>query len=201
MRFQEVDAELLARCRDGNLHAFDALFDLVAPELYRLVYAILHNHEDTEEVVQDCLLRCYRKLPHLRSPQSFGFWLTRIAVNCARTRLRTRSSKWKRDQRALFELDPGIEELPVARSGPPENAMAHELGQRIQQAIAALPPRQRTAFVLFELHGLTVREVARTMRCTTGAVKFHLCSARRRLQLLLEPYVRTSPEVGRDEMR
>lgn len=182
MRFELVSPTLLERARGGDIAAFEELCAQVGPGLYGLVFSILRNHDDTDEVLQECLVRLHRHLPGLHDTTKFSGWLVRMAVNQCNT-LRARSG------RDVLQLDDAIDPTPsqlMAAARQPESprqaACAQETAERVNDAIAALPARQRSAIAMFEINGFSIREIAGAMNCSEGAVKFHIHEARKRLR-------------------
>jgi RNA polymerase sigma-70 factor (ECF subfamily) len=78
-------------------------------------------------------------------------------------------------------------------SNPRKTLMRKEVLREINEAISQLPDRQRSAIVLFEGEGLSIREVAQVMECSEGAVKFNIHQARKKLRASLRQYVRQRP--------
>lgn len=189
MRFIGVPKELLLRCQQGDEGAFEALYQTIQADLYGLLWAILRNHDDVTETMQECLIRIFRHLKGLREQEHFPAWLTRLAVNQARTHLKHRRS----NPVSFFQFDAGDEHTEEAAgatiaaegTNPVANAIAREQRRELERAIGKLTPRQRAAIVLYEIEDMSLAEVANALGCSVGAVKFHLFSARRRLRVLL----------------
>jgi RNA polymerase sigma-70 factor, ECF subfamily len=197
MRFAGVGRELLDRCRSGDMDAFDELCRAVQQELYAVIYSMLRNHDDADEALQECLVRLYRHLPQLNDLDRFPWWLMRIAVN------QCNSARARAAVRALYPLNEEVEiqnEELVWQSGrvdSPRRALERkEMQTDIDAAIRELPPRQRSAVVLFEVEGRTIKEIADLLECSDGAVKFNLHEARKKLRELLKAYMTPVPAEG-----
>jgi len=67
--------------------------------------------------------------------------------------------------------------------------MAAELQERIQAAIATLPPQQRTALVLFSIEQMPQKDVAEVMKCSVEAVKWHVFQARKKMKEQLTEFL------------
>ena len=194
MRFEGVSHSLLQRCRRGDVDAFEEFCGHVQRDLYGLVWSMLRNHDDADEVMQECLLRMFRHLPKLNDLSKCPWWAMRIAVN------QCNSFRAQAASKALYPLDDSVDP-------PPERVMWHtglgdsprrsverrEMRDDINAAIRQLPPRQRDAIVLFEVEDLSIREISALLGCSEGAVKFHIHEARKRLRGLLEHYLRPGP--------
>jgi RNA polymerase sigma-70 factor (ECF subfamily) len=138
-----------------------------------------------EDITHDCFLSLLRK-PHLFDPSraSLRTYLCAAARNLACKHLRRR------------DLEAGIRPESKPQTGPFEHALSAELADGVQQAVAALPPLQREAIILFEYEELSLSDIAFAAQTDVGTIKSRLHRARERLRRLLAPWVECqSPEV------
>lgn len=194
MALQDVPTELVERCQRGDRTAFEDLVALIGPDLYKMIFAHVRNHDDTDEVLQECLIRIYRHLGSLRDVKKFPGWVSRMTVN------QCHSHQLKRSRTAMQSTDDRyeVQDREVMWQNPHDGNPRTELMRKevmtdINRAIAELPPRQRSAIVLFEVQGHSIREVAAAMECSEGAVKFNIHQARKKLKASLRQYVRKRP--------
>jgi len=154
---------LIARCLAGEQTAYAALYDAVAPGLYRLSYSILLNQEDAEDVVQEAMVYAFRNLRHYDvSRGTFRTWLYTITVSRCRN---ARRRRWLPTTALANLLKVGLEPAaPVDHT--PEAAVAR-MGVReaLEKALATLSPRLREAIALRYGQGLTYREMADILDC------------------------------------
>ncbi len=163
---QEALESLINRClandQDGQ-QAFAALYDKVAPGLYRLAYSILLHRQDAEDVVQEAMVYAFRNLyRYERSRGAFRTWLYTITVSRCRN---ARRRKWLPTIGLGKLLHVGVEPAaPVDHT--PEAALAR-LGVReaLEGALAGLSPRLREAVALRYGQGSTYREMADILDC------------------------------------
>lgn len=196
MRFDSIDPNLLKRCVAGDAAAFDALCVAIQQDLYGLLFAILRDHDDADDALQECFVRLFRHLSQLDAHEKFPGWMTRMAVNQCKTLLA------RKRNRSFAEFDDQVEvpndsvvaaaETPAS---PRRSLESKELGTRIHEAIGALPQRQRAAIVLYEIEKHPVAEIASLLGCSQGAVKFNLHEARKKLRTLLHEFMPTDHEV------
>jgi RNA polymerase sigma-70 factor, ECF subfamily len=180
-----TDAVLVARCLAGDKAAFGLLISRCRPQLRRLLWTMLGDTFEVDDLLQESFLQAYLGLGQLRQPERFGAWVYGIALNLARMRLRSRPSS-----PASLEVLPGgvvigdaISEQPPL----PEAAVEQlEVAKRLRQAIAALPDAERQAVRRVLLEGLSHRETAAALGTTVGAVKDRLHRGRQRLRAALE---------------
>jgi RNA polymerase sigma-70 factor (ECF subfamily) len=182
----DVPAELVDRCKQGDPGAFDELFTLIHEDLYRWAYSMVRNEDDAMDVAQDCFLRIFRHLGRLQDSRKFAQWCSRLLVNQANT-FRVRRRKHQTEE-LEDGFDVGEESLPLqgrAAPSPRTAASQREVLEQVNAAIRELPPRQRTAVLLFDVKQMTIREVAEQLGCSEGAVKFNIHQGRRKLRVLL----------------
>jgi RNA polymerase sigma-70 factor (ECF subfamily) len=178
------DGSLVARTLLGDASGFEELVRRYSDMLYRTAYRYTGDRDDSEDVVGETFCRAYERLREARGVSHIGPWLRTIATNLCLDGYR------KRRYRSGRLEDLGRVSSGVSTELDPEGAsLDEELRGRLGKALSQLSPRQRVAFMLFEVHGLDVREVAREMGCSDGTVKAQLHRARRRLRDLLGDYL------------
>lgn len=192
MALADTPLDLIESARKGDQTAIETLMRQSSPDLYRIIYSQLRDHDETDEVLQETLLRAFRYIHKLKDLDRFAPWLIRIAVNQVHT------FRMKKGRTRLYELAEGMEpeESAVVLNGsgsvnPREEVTRQELRQHIVSAMKKLPNRQQTAIMLFELEGLSIKEIASAMECSEGAVKFNIHEARKKLQKMLRPLLRS----------
>lgn len=187
MRFEDIPQSLVRRAREGQREAMEELCKLIQPGAYAVLLSLLRNTDDASDALQDSMLRVLRFLPGLRDAHTLPGWLMRLLTNQA-IESRRRSSAPVVDLTSLDESAASVAVAPMSSQplSPRHAAETSEMSIKINQAVAALSARQRTALVLFEMENLTVREVAVLMEITDGAVKFHLHEARKNMRASLE---------------
>lgn len=179
----QSEDQLIERGLNGDARALDALFARNTRALYQTALRVLGNPEDAEEALQEGLLSAYRNLPRFERRSQFSTWLTRIVINAALMRRRSKRA------RPAVSLDEVIVEgeLPLAErfadDGPnPEQLYAGaELGDRMNKKLAEISPLLRTAFWLREIEGLTAEEAAHVLGVSRNTLKARLWRARQEL--------------------
>jgi RNA polymerase sigma-70 factor, ECF subfamily len=180
---EQSEDQLIERGLNGDTRALDALFARNTRAMYQTALRVLGNPEDAEEAVQEGLLSAYRNLPRFERRSQFSTWLTRIVINAALMRRRSKRA------RPAVSLDEVVAEgeLPLAErfadDGPnPEQLYAGtELGDRMNKKLAEISPLLRTAFWLREIEGLTAEEAAHVLGVSRNTLKARLWRARQEL--------------------
>ncbi len=190
MALSDVPPALVARCRNGNRGAFDELFTMIHDDLLRWAYSMVRNEDDALEIMQECFMRIFRHLQRLEDPKKFPQWVSRLLVNQTNTfRVKKRRNQTEELEEG-FDVDEGAMPLQgTAGVNPRKAAERNEILGKVNEAIRHLPPRQRTAVMLFDVKGLSIRDIAEHLGCSEGAVKFNIFQGRRKLRNLLETYV------------
>src|SRR5579863_164305 len=180
---EPTEEQLIERGLNGDTRALDTLFARNTRALYQTAFRVLGNPEDAEEALQEGLLSAYRNLPRFERRSQFSTWLTRIVINAALMRRRSKRA------RPAVSLDDCVSEgeLPLAErfadDGPnPEQLYAGtELGARMNKKLAEISPLLRTAFWLREIEGLTAEEAAHVLGVSRNTLKARLWRARQEL--------------------
>ena len=175
------EAELLVRASAGDRAAFDELVRHRFGEIYRLLHRLVGNHEDAEDLAQDCFVKAYRSLRFYRGEGTFAAWLARIAVHLARDHHRHRGRQLRTIALELAEVE------PAAR--PTEELTQRELVGLVGDAVEDLPSNLRAALVLRVLEGRDYEDVARATGMKRGTVRTQVMKARKRLMASLRPWL------------
>src|SRR4051812_42658959 len=90
---KDTDLALVARCRAGDLGAFEELYRVHAGRLYSLAFRMLGNPADAEDMLQEIFLSAHRKLESFRGDAALGTWLYRLAMNQILDYVRSRAAR------------------------------------------------------------------------------------------------------------
>lgn len=179
-RDRELDDVTLARARTGDQAAQTALVERYQRPVFALLWRMIGPHREmVEDLTQETFLRVLRALP--------GFtyegrarpitWILSIATRLALDHLR--NTRRRRDP----TVAPGSVPLPLPR--PDQDVDRRALAVALVQAVDALGPQFRAAFLLREVHGLAYDEIAQSLSIDIGTVKSRLARARALLQAAL----------------
>jgi RNA polymerase sigma-70 factor (ECF subfamily) len=159
------DEELMAAYRDGDAGAFEALYARHRGALYRFVQRNVRERALAEELFQDVWMRVIEARERYAPEARFTTWLYTIAHNRV-------VDHWRRKGLAVVALD---EDPPAPAAHNPASVVeARQALSRFAQALDALPPAQREAFLLREEAGLSVAEIARATGSDEEAAKSRL---------------------------
>lgn len=181
----EREGALVEAARRGDRGAFAELVRRSRERAYAMIYGLVRNRQDAEDLLQETFLLAYRALWRFRGESGFATWVHRIAVNAALNHLKRRG---RERNRAAFDenMAPAGPAQGSARS-PEEASERAELEARVGEAVDGLPPLFKAAFVLVVERGLSHAEAARILGCSENTVAWRMHKARKLLRAGLRP--------------
>ncbi len=196
----ESERELIVKANAGDAQARTKIVEDHQRNVYNLGLRLTGNKEEAECVLQETFLKVFEKLGEFRRDSKLGTWIHRIATNAALMRLRSRKGKhFVPLEEDAQDDDNGANFSHIAKSldrNPLELTLDDELKGRLEDAIAALPPNLRTAFVLKDLEGLSIAQIAEELEKSVTAVKADLHRARLKLRRWLADMVEGGSHGG-----
>lgn len=163
------DTDLILALKEGNLNAFNQVFDRYAKRLYRFSMGYLKSAENAEEIVQEVFLKIWNNREELIVQKSFDSYLFTIAKNGILNTIR----KSKSEQAYLN----------YAKLYPRKNVLLDqeldfkELEKAYLEAIAQLSPRRKEIFLLSREQSLSNAEIAKKMNISVKTVENQMTSA------------------------
>ena len=184
------ERELIERCRRGEDGAFQRLVDEYKDLVFAVIARTVQDRNRAEDLAQEVFLRVYRGLPYFRGEARLSTWLYRIVVNvCTQERGRPASVPSPGGPGGTVSLDD--ERTGYASPAAVDrHASDLELSDRLEKAIARLPPNQRLLIAAHYLKGVQYEELAEALRLPLGTVKTQLYRAKQQLRRLLETELR-----------
>lgn len=181
------DHEAVRAVLAGDKNAYEELVVRHSQSLFRVAFRITGNEADADDVVQEALIRGYRKLDTFESKSNFGTWIYRIAVRCAVDRIHSR--KGYGDQTIAETADPESYEVQIAdeAAGPDRLLLSGEIGAMQERAVNCLSKTERVAFVLRHLEDRTTEEIAAVLGIQPNAAKQAVFRAVQKLRQRLAP--------------
>jgi RNA polymerase sigma-70 factor, ECF subfamily len=163
-----ADAELVRACRAGDMESWRSLYDRYAPLIYRFAAALGVPAEEREDAAQDIFIAVFRSLRHFRGEAQLSTWIYRIA---ARHAIRLgRRRRMRETMRAMM-----LKEKPQPEVDPADRSVRLATLDRL---LAKLAPKKRTVLVLFEVEGLSAKEISDVVGCPENTVWSRLHHAR-----------------------
>ena len=154
----------------------------------RIAFHYLRDAAEADEAAQDAFVKAFSHLASFREELPFEVWFTRILINgCLdRIKARTRRERWIVSMPETAGTDRDLaERTPGHGPSPEDQLLAKERRERLAKALARLPERQRSVFMLSHYEGCTSREVSGITGLNESTVRVHLFRAIRKLRGLL----------------
>ena len=157
--------------------------------LYTVAHGILRSHADAEDAVQNAYVLALKRFDQFEGRSSFHTWLSKIVVNEALTRLRSRARLSETDVVSTCANGDGV--VVVSTHGDPEaHAAAAESRALVSSILGKLPEKYRSVLVLREMHSLTNSETALRLGVSCECVKARLHRAKALFRERLERHLR-----------
>ncbi|KPJ72422.1 MAG: hypothetical protein AMK72_10125 [Planctomycetes bacterium SM23_25] len=177
----------------GSELSFQELVERNHGRVIGLIYRFISDSSDAEDLAQEVFLRIYRARKTYKPTAKFSTWMFRITANVSLNALRSRANR--RDDVSIDQMSDfgdGPRAMPDPDSSLPDVRLhQRELQEKVQEAIRALPEKQQVAVILNKYEGMSYADIARTIGCTTMAVKSLLARARDNLKDRLLLYIQT----------
>ena len=183
-----TDEELVERCKrelPGNTQSYELLVQRHTHLVYRLVFRMVCNREEAEDITQEVFVKAYKNLHTFKQQASFSTWLYRIATNSAFDGL----VKLKRQRNTIVLITtccgsdaeessviPRLQLSPIV--GPEERVIQAELGECMRQVLKTLTPEQARLLVMRDYDDLSYDEIANVLGVSVSAVKMRIHRAR-----------------------
>jgi RNA polymerase sigma-70 factor, ECF subfamily len=183
------ELSLVERARAGNEQAFEALIQLYRKKAYISIYRITRHREDTEDALQDAILKVYTHLSGFQGRSQFGTWFIAIAIREALLCLRRRRTQQSR----IFRRNEETKELlfinlPDERRDAEEEIQQLELAHAIRRATRRLPQPLRVVFRKRFVDEISTKETAEELKLSAVAVKSRIFRAKRYMRRELGKY-------------
>jgi RNA polymerase sigma-70 factor (ECF subfamily) len=168
---------LVEQARAGDREALGELFLLHAPAVRRLLTSVVGPTNELDDLAQEVFLQVHRSLRGFRGESRFGTWLHRVTVHTAISHLRRRRA-W------VLPLEPeALDGLAVERGADAcDRAAGREMVRRLYRILDGLTHRRRVAWILFEVEGRPIAEVAAILGVPSAVAKSRIWFARREIR-------------------
>lgn len=173
---QDIPQELVIQAQRGNQMAFERIYRITVPSVYRTVAHIASRvpHE-VDDIVQKVFIEVHRSLPSFERRSRFSTWLYRVSVNTALKHVRS----WRKWLPATgLDLDSFSD---GSSSNPEKELQARRVISKANKALASMAVKKRTVFVLHEIEGLATDEIASVLEVPVATVNSRLFHARKEI--------------------
>ena len=163
--------ELLTRLKNGDMLAFDRVYELYSHKLFSFVFKILKNESEAEDIVQEVFVKIWESRNKLEDCKLLNSYIFTIAYNNSIDLIRKRINNTKylehlRNSSVIYTTPNSISELEFS-----------ELNTQTEKLIANLPERQKQVYQLHREEGLTYSEIAEKLGISKNTVENHMVKA------------------------
>jgi RNA polymerase sigma-70 factor (ECF subfamily) len=190
----DPDAALMLRVKQGDRGAFEELVEKYKQPVMNLVYRTLPDAAEAEDLAQHVFLQVFKSAYRYEVSAKFTTWLFTIARNLCLNEIRRRS---RHPAQSLDETFADSDDQPVRQAedlktaSPPDSLLHSELEEKIEEALAQLPEKQRTAILMCRGDEFSYEDIARVLDCSVSATKSLIHRGRETLKQKLKPYLKT----------
>jgi RNA polymerase sigma-70 factor (ECF subfamily) len=169
--FDPLRALALA-ARDGETLAFTRLYERTRDQAWHVLFRVVGNSPDLEDLLQESYLQLMRALKSYRGESRVSTFLHRVCVNVGLMHLRRR-------RRRPEDVTDEVPETPSAEANDPERAaQVQQAAQLVQRALLTMSAEKADVFVYHDLLGLKPEEIAELVECPVNTVRSRLNRAR-----------------------
>lgn len=195
--------EIVEMAKTGDTDAFCRLVEEYKEKALSIAFSFCRNHEDAKDVSQEAFIKAFKTIKYFRADSRFFTWFYRILINMCKDHLRYKKrNKMGRFFQAARASNKATEDWDIFevissdKPGPKQQLLNKELGEQLNEAIGSLPPAQKAIFMLKNIHGLKISEIAEITKCAQGTVKAHLFKATINLKEILKEYLNVEISGG-----
>jgi RNA polymerase sigma-70 factor (ECF subfamily) len=171
--------------------SFEAVVAVHHPEIHRYLVRMTRRQAEAEDLSQETFLRAYRAYPTLPEDANVRAWLFAIATNLFRNHIRSERRRW------TVHAAVRVTGNEAGGDGPEGETLFNEARSLIEEVVAGLPFKQRTAFVLRKVHDLDYEVIARSLDCSAESARAHVFQALKKIRHSLNGHELPVTEVSR----
>ena len=179
--------ELVLSAKNGNKKAFDKLYKLTSNDVWFTCVSLLKDEENAKDIMQETYITAFLKLNTLKDEEKFCGWLTAIATN---------KSKNKLKGKVEYQID---DEVLIAKTETDELMLPEEYINKAEKRKVLLQIIEDTlsfnqyqVVLMFYFNELSIAEIAQTLEISEGTVKSRLNSSRAKMKTAIEDYEKKS---------
>lgn len=190
---------LLDGLKNGEDAAYEALLTRFQQPVYNLVYRLMADPADANDVVQEVFLKVFRNISSFRGNSSLKTWIYRIAVNEAYNQRRW-FSRHRRKEIGLEVEEEGVKPLQDVLSDPGRSpydlAAGRETRALVEEALTHVNPSFRAAVILRDMEDMNYEEIAEVLQISIGTVKSRILRGREAVRKSLAGRLEPGPDLS-----
>jgi RNA polymerase sigma-70 factor (ECF subfamily) len=181
-----VESETIKKAQSGDDKAFNEIIKAYRKRILGVVYRMIGNGDDVEDVGQEVFIRLYFALGQLREPKVFEPWLYRLAKNTCYDYLRKKRRHNEVRMGDLSEGQADVVEKILAGKKSLDDDQKEEAKELVNILFSRVDEEDRILLSLKEIQGLSLKELSDVYKINTNALKVRLFRARKRMLRVYE---------------
>ena len=181
-----VESETIKKAQSGDDKAFNEIIKAYRKRILGVVYRMIGNGDDVEDVGQEVFIRLYFALGQLREPKVFEPWLYRLAKNTCYDYLRKKRRHNEVRMGDLSEGQADVVEKILAGKKSLDDDQKEEAKELVNILFSRVDEEDRILLSLKEIQGLSLKELSDAYKINTNALKVRLFRARKRMLRVYE---------------
>ena len=179
--------ELVSSAKSGNKKSFDKLYELTSNDVWFTCVSLLKDEDNAKDIMQETYITAFLKLDTLKDEEKFCGWLTAIATNKCKNKLKGKVEYQIDDEVLITEAE--TDELML----PEEYITKAEKRKVLLQIMEdTLSFNQYQVVLMFYFNELSIAEIAQALEISEGTVKSRLNSSRAKMKTAIEDYEKKS---------
>ena len=176
------ESTIIKRILSGEKELFEILLRRNNQKLYRVIRGYLNDDADIEDIMQNTHLKAYEKLYQFKHNASYSTWLIRIGINEALVRLKSKSKLYHLNTPQQLHHNSILEQPDTSQLNPETRIIRQENKQVLESAIDQLDHKYKTVYILKEVEGMRIKEIASCLNISAANTKVRLHRAKRKLK-------------------
>jgi len=168
--------EIIRRVKSGDKRAFSELVDRYRNQVAALAYKMVGDYDEAADIMQNVFVKTSQNIWRYDESKRFYTWLYRITVNASIDYMR------KHRRHRHEPLENVFETAENHRDNPEDNFRTRQLREHIEAATERLNGKQKSAFVLRDIEGCHIDDVANIMEMPEATVRWYLHRARQKIR-------------------
>ena len=185
-----TDEELIYRFQEGNNNAYNEIVRRYKDRLINFVYRYVGNYDDSEDIVQDTLVKVYVSKHLYKEVAKFSTWIYTIAINLAKTKLIKKQKYKVFSISTVYEDEEKDFDIKDEAYLPDVDANSKFQEAYIQKALESIPENYRKLVILRDVEDFSYEEICEMTGLPMGTVKSRINRGREKLQKLLQDIYR-----------
>ncbi|MFH1572981.1 MAG: sigma-70 family RNA polymerase sigma factor [Acidobacteriota bacterium] len=179
----EGDWELILASGAGNHEAFRLLVEKYQRKVFQICLGFVREPQDAENLTQDVFFQIYKNAGRFQGKSKVSTWIYRIAANRSLNLLRHRRAReWLQYYGGSSRSPDPVSRVASRRENPDALLERRERQEIVRRALQRLPSRQRVAFILHNVEGISHEEIASIAGCSVSAVESRIHRAKLNLR-------------------